>query len=216
MKSKYSLQRTMIIYFLLIGFASLLVGIEFIAETHGSSLKQELLSNFEKYAGHEISEDELFNPIEKLRDKAILMIVIILFVMIIVLTMFIKNITEPLQHMIEISEEISRGDLSRTINIHSNNELSELGNVINEMSSNLQEITILSRNMCESGNNFVEKASSLLEHQPFNEADVQKIGKEISHLKKELDMLTEVIEYFNFYTIERTSESEAGKNDNNQ
>jgi len=214
MKSKYNLQRTMIIYFLLIGFASLLVGIEFIADTHGSSLKQELLSNFEKYASHEISADELFNPIEKLRNKAILMIVIILFVMIIVLTMFIKNITEPLQHMIEISKEISKGDLSKTINIHSNNELAELGNVINEMSSNLQEITILSRNMCESGNNFVEKTAAVLEHKPLNNEDIQTIGNEISHLKKELDMLTEVIEYFNFYTIERASEAE--NNDFNQ
>jgi methyl-accepting chemotaxis protein len=208
MKSKYSLQRTMIVYFLLIGFASLFVGVEFIMDTHGTDLKQELLSNFEKYANHEISADELFTPIEKLRDKAILMIGIILFVMIIVLTMFIKNITEPLQHMIEISKEISKGDLSQTVRIHSNNELRELGNVINEMSSNLQEITILSRNMCESGNDVVDKTTAILENQPLGTEEIQKIGGEIAHLRKELDMLTQVIEYFNFYTIEKITEED--------
>lgn len=42
-KAKHSLQRTMIIYFLLIGFASLLVGVEFIVDTHGQELKDELV-----------------------------------------------------------------------------------------------------------------------------------------------------------------------------
>jgi len=43
-KSKYSLQRTMVIYFLLIGFAALFVGVEFIAETHGQEIRQAFLS----------------------------------------------------------------------------------------------------------------------------------------------------------------------------
>ncbi len=53
-KAKHSLQRTMIIYFLLIGFASLLVGIEFIVDTHGHKLKDELILNLEKYSKKEI------------------------------------------------------------------------------------------------------------------------------------------------------------------
>jgi methyl-accepting chemotaxis protein len=181
-----------------------MVGIEFIVETHGTELREVLLSNFEKYSNHEIGLDELFAPLDKLRSKAILMIVIILSVMIIVLTMFIKNITGPLQHMIEASKEISRGDLSRTIKIHSHNELSELGNVINEMSSNLQEIIMLSKNLCASGNDFVEKSSSILAHEgELNAEDVEELKAETEHLKAELDMLSEVIEYFNFYTIKR-------------
>ena len=92
-KAKHSLQRTMIIYFLLIGFASLLVGVEFIVDTHGQELKDELVLNFEKHSKKEIETDDIFSPIEKLRNKAILMIIIIMAVMIIVLTMFIKIIT---------------------------------------------------------------------------------------------------------------------------
>ncbi|QTA90777.1 HAMP domain-containing protein [Desulfonema magnum] len=198
----YSLQRTMIIYFLLIGFASLLVGIEFIVETHGSDLKEELLSNFEMYSKGEIGTDSLFAPIDKLRSKAILMIFIILCVMIIVLTMFIKNITGPLQHMIEISKEISRGDLSYTVAVRSNNELSELGNVINEMSSNLQEIILLSKNLCSSGDKFVENTSAILnDKKTLAVEDIENLKEKTDYLKTELEMLSEVIEYFNFYTI---------------
>jgi len=202
-KAKHSLQRTMIIYFLLIGFASLLVMIEFIVDTHGHELKDELVLNFEKYSKKEIEIDDIFSPIEKLRNKAILMIIIIMAVMIIVLTMFIKNITEPLQHMIEVSREISSGNLSQTIKIHSDNELSELGNVINEMSSNLQEIILLSKTMCSSGDNFYTQVSDNLNRQSLNPEHINEVRKEIKKLKKNLDLVKEFIDYFPFYSVKK-------------
>ena len=202
-KAKHSLQRTMIIYFLLIGFASLLVGVEFIVDTHGHQLKDELVLNFEKYSKKEIETDDIFIPIEKLRNKAILMIIIIMAVMIIVLTMFIKNITEPLQHMIEVSREMSSGDLSQTIKIHSDNELSELGNVINEMSSNLQEIILLSKTMCSSGEIFYTQVSDILNQQSLNPEQIAKVWKEIKKLKLNLDLVKEFVDYFHFYSVEK-------------
>ncbi|MDM8543572.1 HAMP domain-containing protein [Desulfococcaceae bacterium HSG9] len=204
--TKNNLQRTMIIYFLLIGFASLLVGIEFIVDTQSSALKETLLDNFSKYANQEIGADAVFAPIVKLRNKAILMVAIILVVMIIILTMFIKNITEPLQHMIEISRNISRGDLSQTVTIDSQNELAQLGNVINEMSSNLQEITLLSQNLCESGQTFTTQASNLLNETDIDAESITLLKEKVSRFESEMDMLTEVIDYFNFYTVERSDD----------
>jgi len=193
----------MIIYFLLIGFASLLVGVEFLTDTHSPELKQNLISNFEKYSENQMEINEVFAPIDDLRNKALLMIGIIMFVMIIVLTMFIKNITGPLQHMIEISKKITKGDLSKTITIDANNELAELGNTINEMSSNLQEIILLSKNMCLSGKDFVARTSFMMERQHLNSNEINRVGNEIINLKKEIDMLSELIEFFSFYTVEK-------------
>ncbi len=206
MAKKNNLQRTMIIYFLLIGFASLLVGVEFIADTQSGELKETLLDNFSKYANREINADTVFAPIVKLRNKAILMVAIILVVMIIILTMFIKNITEPLQHMIEVSRKISKGDLSRTVAINSQNELAQLGNVINEMSSNLQEITLLSQNLCESGQAFTTKAMNLLNQADIGADNIARLKEEVEVLESEVSMLTEVIEYFNFYTLESSGD----------
>ncbi len=180
-----------------------MVGVEFLIDTHGPDLKEKLTSNFEKHTSNQMVIDEVFAPIEKLRNKALMMIAVIMAVMIIVLTMFIKNITEPLQHMLESSKEISKGDLSQTIRIQSKNELAELGNVINEMASNLQEIILLSRNMCSAGNEYIRKTSSILNHQKLSRDNIDKIGKEVLHLKSEVELLSEFIGYFNFYTIEK-------------
>jgi methyl-accepting chemotaxis protein len=200
-KTKYNLQRTMIIYFLLIATASVLVGVEFVVETNGEALKQALLQNADRYAAGEITATQLLAPIGHLRNKAVLMIGIILFVTVIVLTMFIKNITEPLQHMIERAREISRGDLSQTIRIRSDNELSELGTVINETTSNLQEIILLSRSICNTGAAFVTTADRLLRQREITPGVIGEITAEIETLHTELSLMAEVIDYFNFYTV---------------
>ena len=194
----------MIIYFLLIGFASLLVGVEFLAETQGERLREELLSNFKQYSNKKISEDSLFQPIDRLRSKAILMIVVVLFVVVIVLMMFIKNITEPLQHIIEMAQDISKGDLSQTIEIKSNNELAKLGNVINELSSNLQEITLLSKNLCQSGEDCVTQIRTILIKPVIGSEEVESLNMYLNDFNSEFKMMESVINYFNFYSSKRS------------
>lgn len=186
----------------------MLLGVEFVMDTNSPELKTGLLSNFEKLEKNQISEETLFAPIVKLRNKAVLMIGIIMIVIVIVLTMFIKNITEPLQHMLEMSKEISAGDLSRTVEIDATNELADMGNLINDMSSNLQEIIWLSRNMCNYGDNFVEKAIAVLDKPDPGEDDIKTMVREVRDLKAELETLGQVIEYFNFYTVDGKSGSD--------
>ena len=202
-KSRYSLQRTMIIYFLLIGFASMLVGIEFWADFQSGALKSEIWQNLSPSRHENISRDAVFAPIDRLRSKAILMVAIIMVVMLIVLTMFIKNITEPLQHMIRLSQKISAGDLSQTIRIEANNELADLGHVINEMASNLQEIILLSQRMCANGQNHVSEALVHLNSSGIDGQDVDKLRDSIRSLGNELSTLSDVISYFNFYSFDQ-------------
>lgn len=202
-KSRYSLQRTMIIYFLLIGFASVLVGVEFLADFHSGSLKEEIWENMQSYDHAEQYQEEIFAPIDRMRSKAMLMVAIIMLVMVIVLTMFIKNITEPLQHMIKLSEKISSGDLSQTIRIDANNELADLGSVINEMSSNLQEIILLSQRMCAGGKHYIQEVISHLSEEPLTEENTLKMKETVTKISDDLDMLEEVIAYFNFYSVDR-------------
>lgn len=201
--SRYSLQRTMIIYFLLIGFASMLVGIEFWADFHSGKLKSEILQNLHQVDREDVNPESIFAPIDRLRSKAILMVAIIMVVMLIVLTMFIKNITEPLQHMIKLSQKISGGDLSQTIQIEANNELADLGHVINEMASNLQEIILLSQRMCASGRTYMSDALVQLNKEGFDSQNKAKLKESINSLETELSTLGDVIAYFNFYTFDQ-------------
>lgn len=206
-KFRYSLQRTMIIYFLLIGFASVLVGVEFLADFHRGALKTEIWENMLKYGQDGQYQEAIFAPIDRMRSKAMLMVGIIMVVMVIVLTMFIKNITEPLQHMIHLSEKISAGDLSQTIHIDANNELADLSGVINEMSSNLQEIILLSQSICTEGKKFVQEALIQLKNKPLSIKRAEQLERTVLKVNAELSILDEVIAYFNVYSLDRKNDA---------
>jgi len=200
---KTSIQRKMIIYFLLIGFAALLVTVEFLFDMQSNELKETLLGNFQQFSEGRLSAAAIFQPLDYLTQKVILIIGIILFETIIVLTMFLKNIVGPLLHMITVSRKITKGDLSQTITIEANNELAELGNIINEMSSNLQEIILLSKNMCLSGKEFVAGTSFIMDRQHLSLNEIRDVGDQILTLKREMEGLWELIEFFSFYTVEK-------------
>jgi methyl-accepting chemotaxis protein len=198
--SKYSLQRTMVVYFLLIGFAVLFVGVEFIAETHGHEIRQAFLDGVADH-GPSMTEDAILQPLNHLRNKAVLVIAIIMVVILIVMTMFMKHITEPLQHMISASRKISAGDLSQTIRIDGNNELAELGGVINEMASNLQEIIHMSRNTCVSGEAMLTHVTSAIDQPEPNIGTLPEMHQKIDHFRTELGMLEDALDCFKFYAI---------------
>ena len=201
-QKKENLQRSMIIYFLLIVSASLLVTIEFVIDVQSIELKNTLLENFSQFSMNKITQSQVFEPIEKLRNKAILMIVIIMYVTIIVLMMLIKNITGPLQHMIEISGKISEGDLTQSIRIDSGNELAQLGGVINEMSSNLQEVTLLSQNMSANGGVCIENVRNLLASGKITEKNTAEILHELEQLQMDFEMLKDFTECFNLFEVD--------------
>lgn len=203
---RHSLQRTMITYFLLIGFASMMVGVEFWADFHRGALKSEIWENIRIYGQDDQHQEAIFAPIDRMRSKALLMVGIVMLVMVIVLTMFIKNITEPLQHMILLSEKISAGDLSQTIRIDANNELSDLSNVINEMSSNLQEIILVAQRICVNGRGFVDDTRRHLHNGPLDETDTGHLERKLRRIGEDLTLLDEIIACFNFYSVEKQND----------
>jgi methyl-accepting chemotaxis protein len=201
-KSGYSLQRTMIIYILLIGFAALLVASEFVLDTNSPALKEELTHNFQQYDSGKLAQDQVYDPLVRIRNKAMMMVGVILAVVVIVLTMFIKTITEPLQHMVEVSKAISAGDLSRTTGVETKNELSQLSAGIDDMSTNLQEIIMLSRSVCNSAGRVTTNTVRLMSKEDGVCRDAQAMAVQLTRLESELAMLKQVIEFFKLYSVD--------------
>lgn len=198
----YSLQRTMIIYILLIGCAALLVASEFVWDTHSITSKQELSQHPQHSTRGELDEEQIYFPLVKIRNKAMMMVGVILAVVVIVLTMFIKNITEPLQYMIEVSKAISAGDLRQTTGIKTRSELSQLSAAIDDMSTNLQEIIMLSRSVCYSAGNVVANTMQLMKKEAISTPSSQEIIQQLDRLESELAMLGQVIDFFKLYSVD--------------
>jgi len=200
-KYKGSLQRTMIVYFLMISFASFLIAGEFIFDVHSTELRSELTRNFAKLSIGAMQPDAAFQPIQALRDKSLLMVVLFLVVVFILLSMFIRNISEPLQHMIETSKLIAAGDLSQTVSIRARNELTEMGNTVNELTSNLQEMILLSRDMCSSVDQFTGEISVLAGSGEIHREKAEHLQQKIHLLSSKTKLMNDIILNCKFYGI---------------
>lgn len=140
MNKRSSLERKMLSYFGLIAAASLLITIEFVlairAATPPSAVGQTAVLVSQ-------SLEAVSRSMQSLQNKALLMFVVQAIVTLIVLIMFMRRITSPLQQMVEEAKNVAEGDLSRTIIVRTRDEIGLIGETINGLTSNIQEIVTL-------------------------------------------------------------------------
>lgn len=130
-------------YFLLIVVAAMMISIEFYVEMSRPELKDEICNIADQ---HPVTKDDgmsannsAMTSILDLRNKVLIMFGLLLVVIAIVMTMFMRNITMPLVKMADATKLINAGDLSQIVLIEHDDEIGLVGNAINDLTSNLQE-----------------------------------------------------------------------------
>jgi len=141
MKRRFSLERQMLTYFGLIAAASLLITVEFTWAIQTTISGVQALT--ESSSASDSPAHTVLIALGSLRGKAILMGTVQAVVTLIILVMFIRRITGPLQEMAEHTQAICDGDLTRTIPIRRQDEIGLIGDTINGLTSNIQEIVAL-------------------------------------------------------------------------
>ena len=191
MKQSTKLEICLLNYFLLIAIAAMMIGIEFYFEMGRPGLQQEICSD-PTAVSSEItgSTDGEVTTFSNLRNKIVIMFGVLTVVVVIVMMMFVKNITRPLQRTLNTAKLINDGDLSQVINIESNDEVGQLGVVINELTSNFQEIASSTSVMINAIESRLDELSTEL-----NDRAPDSI-KQIVLIRQELDALRTFIDSF--------------------
>lgn len=180
------LELKMMNYFLLIAIAAILIGFEFYLQLSDLDYLKSLYADYAA-DGEKQSIDDFPAAIAHLRDKIVIMFVVLSGVAAIVMLMFIKNITLPLGKMITISKAINQGDLSHYIEIEQKDEIGELGQAINELTSNFQELASLTMATCEQLDASLNSASEKLD------SDVPATREQLEAMRQEIAMLEEFL-----------------------
>ncbi|OQY08957.1 MAG: hypothetical protein B6I28_03865 [Fusobacteriia bacterium 4572_132] len=85
----------------------------------------------------------------ELKEKVIGLSFLILIFAIIIINVYSKMIVAPLQEVLKIVKEVSKGKLENKVEIKSNDELAKLGEGINNMIEGLKEMETLKKNQNE-------------------------------------------------------------------
>ncbi len=135
-----SLRKRMIFYFLLIAIANLFVAGEFVIEIQSEGYRQGIVREVESIRKGEKPVEHIYGVLDTLARKFVIMVSILIIVSAVVLFLFVVRVASPIQYMIDQAGRMSEGDLSIRIRIKSGDEIAVLGNLINDLSINLQEV----------------------------------------------------------------------------
>lgn len=192
MKQSKKLELSLLNYFLLIAIAAVMIGIEFYFEMSKAGLQQSICTAATPADSYISSDqDEISIALGELRNKIVVMFGVLTIVVAIVMMMFVKNITRPLQRTLNTARLINDGDLSQVITIEAYDEVGQLGIVINELTSNFQEIATSTSAMIGAIESSIDTLSAAL---PDDDADKTE---QIEKIRQELDALYAFIASFN-------------------
>ena len=189
MKKTQKLELFLLNYFLLIAIAAVMIGIEFYFEMSKPSLQQDICAL--SVDSINADPDEKSPALLNLRNKIVVMFGVLTVVMAIVMMMFVKNITHPLQRTLDTAKLINDGDLSQVIKIEKHDEVGQLGIVINELTSNFQEIATSTTVMINAIESRIDTLTSLAEN------DDSAGAEQIALVRQDLDALRAFVDSFN-------------------
>ena len=185
MKKRATLERQMLTYFGLIAVASLLITVEFVWGLQKAMSEIGALTHASPAA--DTSGTVVLNVLSALRNKAFVMCVVQVVVTLIVLIMLIRRITGPLQQMVEQAKVICEGDLSRSIEICRKDEIGLLGETINGLTSNIQEIVALGLAADSAVQSPLEQLRALMGHDPACYEQFDKIEDNLAAFRSVLE-----------------------------
>ncbi len=177
-KKHSTLERLMLTYFGLIAAASLLITVEFVWAVQTAMSETEVLAR-----GFPLGDgpaQAILTVLVALRNKAFLMCVVQAVVTLVVLVMFIRRITGPLQEMVQQSKAISEGDLTRTIQVRRHDEIGLLGETINGLTCNIQEIVALGLSTDSTLQSQIEDLRTLMGNDPVCSDRLNCIGNTVA------------------------------------
>lgn len=111
--------------------------------------------------------------------------------------LFVKTVLIPLRKVSQAADKISQGNLNVTVPANPSGEIGQLGEIINDLSVNFQEVLLLTGTAVGNSFSAIEKIETLLKSD--NCASTEEVLQQVQLLRKDLEMLSSVVKDFEFY-----------------
>ncbi len=205
MRKRSSIARKMVIYFSLIVMVTVFMTCEFWVQFRVDDVTVRVLEK--SSMSGKITAGAVTNASEVIRywrNKVILLLAMLVVVTAMVFIMFVKNLIGPLNHMVKAAKKIASGDLRESIEIESNDELAEVGELINDLTANIQEIitnTLLYLEDIEE--NMYRCKKNLVEITKTDNRDriADKVESGFEETRKSLNALKSLLNEFSLYEV---------------
>jgi len=199
-----NLRKRLLIYFILIIFVTLSVGAQLIFEA-GST---RLLSQISDAVAVENADGEYITPdmagvvqvLKNLQYRMILVMAIVFVCIVATMFVFIRNIVEPLDAIGKSAKLITDGHLDETVPIRCNDEIGKIGELINDLAINLQEVLLHVWNHTCQDIRLMDNIADIIHSQP-DEIMPEGIREQFDFVRRDIEEMQEIVKAFDYYNI---------------
>ncbi len=233
------IKKKLTLYFILISVVSISTTLEVILEVSESHFQDKLSASFIEAMSQQIEIDKsftpsaidreiAFNPLNDLRVRMLLLLLVIVVNIITALTLFSKDIANPIDNLVEGAKKVADGDLTYTLQVHSEDEIGQLAKLINDMNANLQELVVEIRfemtRLAKSVDQMQENLKPAIEVDLVSDAkenniihlskisrlqqSAKDVEKNLQELKDDLAALSMLIDMYKVYQVNTTNQEQ--------
>ncbi len=201
-KQASRLKKKLLLYFLLVAIVSISVSAQIILEMSSARLRTQVTAAYIDEAKKIMTPDAVAEmekidphvirrPLNNMRNRMILMLIVVMGSIFGALTLFVRDIVVPMDGLVEATKRIAAGDLNAHAPVMSEDEIGQLAELINDMNINMQDMITQVRRELDNYNVQLAFAVSMigqiLEHETTDDALRNKRMK-IAEFKRILDL----------------------------
>jgi len=151
------------------------------------------------FLGMELDWDKVSRAINTTKFRSILITFLSILIISLLITSLIRNlIIKPINNLIKASEPAAQGDLTKRVEITSNDEIGRLGNAFNSIIINLHDMVSHFRDMASKVSSFAQEISTSSKEMNASTLEIsttiQKISKGVSTQAKRVEDTSRLME----------------------
>jgi HAMP domain-containing protein len=187
----------LVLAFCFFALVAIFANIKLVIDVGNEISRSRHFSGSEASAGNGIPAKDS-QTLGDVRTKTLVLLGITIFSFGAMICLYVAKVAAPLNALSVTAKEISKGNLSVTAPTGPNNDVGELGEAINELAANFQEVLLLTGTTVGNFRCSLEKMERILELDK-NSPSGRCAQEQLEAIKKDLELLGSIVEDFEFY-----------------
>lgn len=190
--------RKLIAIFSLLALVTIAANAIILAEITGEIAKKNNVLAAQAAADRQADSSHDLSALYSYRNRMIVLLGVTMLCFGTIIYLFVRKVAAPLNTVAYAAKEISRGNLTVNVPATRRQEVGELGQIVNEVAANFQEILLLTGTTVGNANSALNRMEELMRSQ--RELDSEgRLHEHVQAIKQDLEMLGTVVKNFEFY-----------------
>ena len=203
-KNTPDFRKKYLIYFIPAIFIILLLGVELIYEVGSDGLYKKIIESiYSQFPDHANNSDmsEVRNILESLHIRVIMVVSILFLCFAVSAIMFYRNFVKPVDKMARGVRRMAGGHLNELIQVSSDNEIGKIGELINDLAINMQEILLHVWNHTGQDIVLLDRIVKICGSKSGGNGIPEEIKDDLRIVRQDIEDMQNMVKAFDYYNV---------------